>query len=104
MLVGVPPFYSQNREEMLVKIMMAELAYPRFLSVGAQDLLKKLLTKDPALRLGGGPDGAAQIKAHPWFENFAWDALLAKEIRAPFVPILKRDTDVSNFDAVSFDW
>lgn len=34
----------------------------------AQDLLKKLLVKDPHRRLGSGPRGAEDIKAHPFFK------------------------------------
>lgn len=34
----------------------------------AQDLLKKLLVKDPHKRLGSGPRGAEDIKAHPFFK------------------------------------
>lgn len=36
----------------------------------AQDLLKKLLVKDPHKRLGSGPHGAEDIKAHPFFKVF----------------------------------
>lgn len=36
----------------------------------AQDLLKKLLVKDPHKRLGSGPRGAEDIKAHPFFKVF----------------------------------
>ena len=39
----------------------------------AFDLVRGLLHKDPASRLGCG--GAAQIKAHPWFIGFDWNAL-----------------------------
>ena len=34
------------------------------------------------------------MKAHPWFDDFDWDALDAKRIKAPFIP-----EDVDNFDA-----
>lgn len=34
----------------------------------AQDLLKKLLVKDPHKRLGSGSRGAEEIKAHPFFK------------------------------------
>lgn len=34
----------------------------------AKDLLRKLLVKDPHKRLGSGPRGAEDIKAHPFFK------------------------------------
>lgn len=34
----------------------------------AQDLLRKLLVKDPHRRLGSGPRGSEDIKAHPFFK------------------------------------
>lgn len=34
----------------------------------AQDLLRKLLVKDPHRRLGSGPRGAEDIKAHAFFK------------------------------------
>ncbi len=63
-----------------------------------QDLITKLLAKDPADRLGteGGVD---EIKTHPWFSDIDWDRMLKKEIEPPFIPELTDDTDdVSNFD------
>lgn len=100
MLTGEPPFYSPNREELISKIRNEEIFFPRYLSLSVQDLLQKLLVKDPEQRLGSCYEGASEIKNHPWFDGFEWDSLLSKEVRAPFVPVLKRETDVSNFDPV----
>lgn len=41
-----------------------------------------------------GLNGPAEVKAHPWFDGFDWDALDKKLIPAPFVP-----DQVDNFDA-----
>jgi protein-serine/threonine kinase len=40
------------------------------------------------------------LKAHPFFDGIDWDALLKKEIPPPFKPVLKSESDVSNFDPV----
>lgn len=45
----------------------------------AQDLLQRLLCKDPKKRLGAGPQGAQEVKNHPFFQV----RLLA---RAPQLP------------------
>jgi serine/threonine protein kinase len=34
----------------------------------ASDFILKLLTKDPRKRLGGGKDGAEDLKRHPFFK------------------------------------
>jgi hypothetical protein len=39
-----------------------------------------------------------QVKEHPWFLNVSWDTLLKKKYKPPFVPLIKSDIDVSNFD------
>lgn len=61
-----------------------------------QDLLKGLLEKDPRNRLGA--HNSEEIRNHPWFEKVNWKALLNHAIKAPFVPILTSDADISNFD------
>jgi len=61
-----------------------------------QDLLKKLLIKDPSKRLGHS--NVKEIKEHPWFEKLNWDSLLHKKIKAPFMPKLNSDIDITNFD------
>jgi hypothetical protein len=61
-----------------------------------QDLLKKLLIKDPNHRLGHA--SVADIKNHPWFAGLSWDAVFSKKIKAPFIPKLSSDIDITNFD------
>jgi serum/glucocorticoid-regulated kinase 2 len=56
----------------------------------------RLLEKNPRDRLGA--TSAEEIRSHPWFEKVNWNALLNRSIKAPFVPILTSDADISNFD------
>ena len=51
-LTGLPPFYSQDRDELFYNIWNKHLDIPDYLSYEAQDLLKRLLRKDPWERLG----------------------------------------------------
>jgi serum/glucocorticoid-regulated kinase 2 len=46
----------------------------------------------------GFKNGSAEIKAHPWFEGLNWIALFDKKLKAPFIPLVKSFSDVSNFD------
>ena len=53
---------------------------------------------NPENRLGSGPAGAEDIKAHHWFTGFDWQAMQERRLRAPFTPRLKNPLDTSNFD------
>uniref|UniRef100_A0A3B4X700 AGC-kinase C-terminal domain-containing protein n=1 Tax=Seriola lalandi dorsalis TaxID=1841481 RepID=A0A3B4X700_SERLL len=61
------------------------------------DLLRKLLVKDPHKRLGSGPRGAEDIKAHHFFKGLNWADLSQKKLPSPFKPELKSELDVGNF-------
>jgi len=98
MLTGLPPFYTPSREELFERIKFGALKYPSHLSPNSRNLLEGLFKKDPDKRLGGGIDDAKSIKAHPWFGGVDWEAYLKKELKAPFKPIIKGDSDISNFD------
>lgn len=50
------------------RILRCDPPFPSMIGTTAQDLLKKLLVKDPHRRLGSGPRGAEDIKAHPFFK------------------------------------
>ena len=56
----------------------------------------RLLEKNPKDRLGAS--SSEEIRNHPWFEKVNWNALMSRSIKAPFVPILTSDADISNFD------
>ena len=43
-----------------------------------------LLCKDPSKRLG--KNGAAEIKAHKWFQGLDWGMLESGQVTAPFIP------------------
>lgn len=60
--------------------------------VSVISLINGLLTKNYVKRLGYV--GAGEIKRHPWFQGFDWDALLAGQMKAPYLP----DCKVDNFD------
>jgi serum/glucocorticoid-regulated kinase 2 len=47
MLTGLPPHFSENREEMYRKILSSSVEFPRYLSPMAKSILKGLLMKNP---------------------------------------------------------
>lgn len=97
MLVGIPPFYTNNRQELFERIKFSSPKYPPHLSKRAKDLLESLLKKDPAKRQGTNGD-AQSIKNNPWFEGVNWKALFDKQYEAPFTPRINNEFDLSNFD------
>ncbi|GFP91385.1 serine/threonine-protein kinase cbk1 [Phtheirospermum japonicum] len=96
MLVGYPPFYSDDPMTTCRKIVhwRNHLRFPEDtkLSPESKDLICRLLC-DVEHRLG--TEGAAQIKAHPWFIDVQWDKLY--EIEAAFQPEVNGELDTQNF-------
>ena len=52
MLVGLPPFFSENREKMYKDILFNPINIPTTLSPECRSLLKSLLQKNPQKRIG----------------------------------------------------
>ncbi|XP_041825430.1 serine/threonine-protein kinase N2 isoform X2 [Melanotaenia boesemani] len=98
MMVGESPFPGDDEEEVFDSIVNDEVRYPRFLSPESVSLIHKLLQKNPDLRLGSGEEDASDVKRHTFFQGMDWEALLAKKIKPPFLPVIRAPQDVSNFD------
>lgn len=56
-----------------------------------QDLIRRLLRRNPAHRLGMQRAGAADVKNHPWFAKFDWDAFSRRALPAPYIPQVRKD-------------
>lgn len=52
----------------------------------------------PAERICCRQGGFEELKCHPFFRPIDWDALYAKEITPPFVPLTAQSSDTSNVD------
>lgn len=95
MLTGLPPFYDNDIPTMYRKILQNPLKFPSFLEgTEAQDLMTKLLQKDPTKRLSD----AIAIKKHPFFKDIDWQKLLHKNYLPPFKPNVESVLDTSNFE------
>lgn len=81
MLVGLPPFYSDNLQTMLRDIQWREPKIPSHLPKAAKSVIVGLLHKKPEKRLVGPP-----LRAHPFFEGTDWEALERLEVTPPFIP------------------
>jgi len=107
MIVGMTPFYDGTQDQMglFKNIVKCNMAWPNdvdnFMSKSAQDLITRMLTVNPADRLGGFAGGDKDIKSHPFFESINWQDLLSKKVEVPFKPKVSDPLDGSNFDDYS---
>ncbi|OWM70873.1 serine/threonine-protein kinase tricorner isoform X2 [Punica granatum] len=97
MLIGYPPFYSEDPRIACRKIINWKtcLKFPEDAKISpeAKDLICHLLC-DVETRLGTG--GVEELKAHPWFKGIHWDLLY--EMEAAFKPRVNGETDTQNFE------
>ncbi|XP_035792130.1 serine/threonine-protein kinase N-like isoform X5 [Anopheles albimanus] len=98
MLVGESPFPGDDEEEVFDSIVNDEVRYPRFLSLEAIAIMRRLLRKNPDRRLGSSERDAEDVKRQAFFRNIVWDDLLLRKVKPPFVPTIRSPEDVSNFD------
>lgn len=83
MIVGIPPFYNQNKHKMYYLIENGPLRWPTIekhgfeVSAEAQELVELLLCKDKNTRLGKFND-VDDVLGHAWFAEIDREKLLAK--------------------------
>lgn len=85
---GATPFFDRSRKRQNENILRGQYRFPKGIKTSQdfQDLISKLLVKDPAHRLGA-KGGARQILAHPWFGSDDYKrAVENMEVEAPIVP------------------
>eukprot|EP00045_Choanoeca_perplexa_P004327 m.37529 g.37529 ORF g.37529 m.37529 type:complete len:559 (-) comp12514_c0_seq1:142-1818(-) len=99
MLAGQPPFDGPTEDDLFMAILHNEVLFPVWLSKEAVSLIRGLLIKDREKRLGCGPTGEADLRAHAFFRGLDWVKLEARELEPPFKPKIKGDRGVENFDA-----
>ncbi|EYC00146.1 hypothetical protein Y032_0117g636 [Ancylostoma ceylanicum] len=100
-LVGCVPFFGDSPEDLFSKVISEEVEYPdgdEALPPEAEDLIRRLLEKNPVERLGALV-GATQLMVHPFFASLDFNTLLRQ--KAEFVPQLENDEDTSYFDTRS---
>jgi hypothetical protein len=85
MLVGYPPFFSDEPAITCQKIMHWKKTFSippeAKLSAASTDILKRMIC-DAEFRLG--KNGSEEIKAHPFFDGVDWEGLRSQT--APYIP------------------
>ncbi|KAJ3030436.1 UNVERIFIED_CONTAM: Serine/threonine kinase [Siphonaria sp. JEL0065] len=99
MVVGSFPFAGNESKEVLESIEKPNTNLYYNFPPTLLDLIQGLLKTDPKSRLGGGTLDAQEIKDHPFFYDIDWETILTKKCPVPWRPIIKSETDVSNFEA-----
>ena len=106
MLNGLPPFIRKRNEgskDLFRKIMTEKVKMPSGASAHACKLLKGLLNRNVANRLGTTRNkmfevgGVAAIKNLPFFGNIEWEKLDKKEIEPPENLSVENDLDLKHF-------
>ena len=103
LLTGAPPFAGPTPEAVFDAALSRRIAWPPAgtLSDASTDLIDRLLDPDPSTRLGAVPNGAAAVKAHPWFTSLDWAAAASAKAPPLFVPRLDGKEDTSYFADVA---
>ena len=78
MLCGNPPFFSDNIQDLFKHIKKGVIQFPKTIKPEAQDLIRKLMDKDPAKR-----PTLNQIKRHIFFRDIDWELLESKGVKPP---------------------
>ena len=81
-LVGSPPYYDSDFNQMKYNIQHGGLKQRKDLTDNAKDLIIKLLTRQPPLRLGA--NGAQEVKDHPFFNGIDWNIFTYKTSSGEF--------------------
>lgn len=100
MIIGRPPFQDEPRIKMYEKIITGAVKFPEKprISRTGKELIICLLRKHAYKRLGHGLNGTYDVKHHHWFSNFNWETMKKQDIEPPYVPKIRNNTDVSNFE------
>ncbi|XVF12047.1 hypothetical protein REPUB_Repub08aG0081200 [Reevesia pubescens] len=102
LIVGIPPFNAEHPQIIFDNILNRKIPWPRApeeMSLGAKDLIDRLLTEDPHQRLGAR--GASEVKQHVFFKDINWDTLARQ--KAAFVPTSESALDTSYFTS-RYSW
>jgi len=78
LLLGMPPYYTDNLTRLYQNIQSATLEIPAVVSPPARDLLERMLQKKPGNRIT-----IPQIKEHAFFGGLDWQKLYEKRIAPP---------------------
>ncbi|KAG6976493.1 hypothetical protein JG688_00001291 [Phytophthora aleatoria] len=88
----------QNAKDMCKQVLYTPLSFPDLISLEAEDLMRKLLNRNPYERLGS-LHGGSEIKEHAFFRHIDWEMITFREVQPLIQPCPSQETiiDGSNF-------
>ena len=103
MISGLPPFYDSNVQRMYHKILHEPLRFKLPDSVPMSEackaLIRGLLERNIANRIGSGPTDAMELKQSKFLSSLNFERVLAKAEEPEFKPPqMRSETDTRNFD------
>jgi len=107
MLAGIDPFSDKDPMSVYHNILKGKLRFPKDFDADAKSLIKHLLVSDLSKRYGNLKNGTSlinkgvnDIKNHRYLANTSFQNILAKKVATPWIPIVKREDDTTNFGNV----
>ncbi len=76
MVIGEPPYYDENIEQMFDNIKNARLKFPGYLTKEIKSLISRMLERDVIKRIGSS--SMKELKSHEFFNGLQWERLLSK--------------------------
>lgn len=94
------PFQADYTTKIFQNIVASEkmLSFPSKMDPLHVALIKKLLSVNPAFRLGNVSGGVDDIIRDPFFTGLDWAAISSRSHPAPYLPPIRGPADTSNFD------
>jgi len=104
LMSGHTPFESSTQQGIFQKVMRgtAAMTFPYGAhDPEAMDIVRQLLKVNPSERLTMRPGLVKNLKNHPWYlkAGFDWQAHYLGQNQIPYAPVVKDQTDMSNFSA-----
>ncbi|KAL3907791.1 MAG: hypothetical protein SGILL_008729 [Bacillariaceae sp.] len=104
MVTGCTPFYQKGMtlDELNKRVLAGSFGLSsNCMPVAAEDLIKRLLCRDPHSRLGSSVPGEKnEIYNHAWFDGVGFGALRRKEVEAPWIPQIDGPLDTRWFSGM----
>lgn len=100
LVVGDSPFAASEPMQVfrLIKQGIQAVVFPKSPPGAWAEFVQALCQEEPSERLPMRRGGVHNVEAHDFYSGFDWAALDSRTMIAPFVPVLKRQDSLANFD------
>merc|ERR1712176_190511 len=101
LLSGHPPFESTSPLQVYQKVNLGieKAKFPKIVQGPVETFIKSLCHADPSERMPMKKEGTENIKRHPWYRGFDWNAMMKFTLDPPYKPQVKNKKDKANFSA-----